>query len=190
MRKIKDNTNDTILHFHIGRGGRFYNSNYLTYEGVYNKGLTDFAISGYNGFYAYIEGDDGKTPDEELIGRDLVDENDNRLNAKYGDEVGILDWDGEYDTDIFIYLVDVEYDDKYYNTIMNYDGYTESEVAEYIAQLFIDNELSYYIDINNLPSYDDEYYEQEMDDIIDDACVDIKNSYVRDYIETYIRNLD
>lgn len=175
MRKIKDNTNDTILHFHIGRGGRFYNSNHLTYEGVYNEGLASFAFT------------HGATENDGY----LIDEAGNYLgDAKADDEVGVLDWDGEYDTDIFIYLVDVEYDDKYYNTIMNYDGYTESEVVEYIAQLFIDNELSYYIDINNLPSYDDEYYEQEMDDIIDDVCVDIKNSYVRDYIETYIRSLD
>ena len=190
MRKIKDNTNDTILYFHIGRGGRFYNPNYLTYEGVYNKGLTDFAIDGYRGFYAYVKGDDGETPDEQLIGRELVDEHEHNLGAKYGDEVGVLDWDGEYDTDIFIYLTDVEYDDRYYGTIIDYDQYTEAEVAEYIAQLFIDNELSYYIDINNLPSYDDEEYDEKMDEIIDDACVDISNSYVRDYIETYIRSLD
>lgn len=125
----------TIARFNIGRGGRFNNPGHLTYEGTYDKGLTDFAITGYNGTYAYIAGDNGEMTEEELKGRKLLDDQGNDLGAEYGDMVGSLDWDGEYDTDVFVYLDEIELDDRYYNAITACKGYVESEVLEYIDNL-------------------------------------------------------
>jgi hypothetical protein len=172
-RKIKDDASNTILHFHIGRGGSFHNQGYLTYEGVYNQGLTSFA------FEHGASENDGY----------LIDEAGNYLgDAKENDMVGILDWDGDYDTDIFIYLTDVEYKDRYYDAIMNCGDYIESEVVEYVGELFVNNEVdNYYMGI--LPSTDEDDYEEKMDEIIEDASSDIKNQDIKDYISDYFRIL-
>lgn len=123
MKRVKDDASDTILHFHKGRGGRFYNAGHLTYEGVYDKGLADFAFT--HGATEY----DGY----------LIDEAGNYLgDARADDNVGILDWDGDYDTDYFVYLSEVEFDDRWYNAIISAiekGNYVEREVEEYINSL-------------------------------------------------------
>lgn len=69
------------------------------------------------------------------MGLPLYDASGSYLGADYGDEVGTLNWDGEYDSDKFMYLDKIEYDDKYYNAIKNSKNHIESEVAEYLKAI-------------------------------------------------------
>ena len=92
------------VRFHIGRGGRFHNAGHKTYVGTVNDLSDCFGDS-----FLISEDENGKTlPDSEwrlmdgggnviLSGRDEIES-----------ETGILDWDGEYDTDIVCYLTDCD----------------------------------------------------------------------------------
>ena len=92
------------VRFHIGRGGRFHNAGHKTYVGTVNDLSDCFGDS-----FIISEDENGKTlPDSEwrlmdgggnviLSGRDEIES-----------ETGILDWDGEYDTDIVCYLTDCD----------------------------------------------------------------------------------
>ena len=92
------------VRFHIGRGGRFHNAGHKTYVGTVNDLSDCFGDS-----FLISEDENGKTlPDSEwrlmdgggnviLSGRDEIES-----------ETSILDWDGEYDTDIVCYLTDCD----------------------------------------------------------------------------------
>ena len=92
------------VRFHIGRGGHFNNAGFKTYVGTVNELSDCFGDS-----FLISEDENGKTlPDSEwrlmdgggnviLSGRDEIES-----------ETGILDWDGEYDTDIVCYLTDCD----------------------------------------------------------------------------------
>ena len=110
------------VRFHIGRGGRFHNAGHKTYVGTVN-GLSDcFGES----TMIISEDENGKPlPDSEwqlvdggviLSGRDKIES-----------ETGILDWDGEYDTDIVRHLS--ECDDDEYQLILD-----AAERGEYVEK--------------------------------------------------------
>ena len=110
------------VRFHIGRGGRFHNAGHKTYVGTVN-GLSDcFGES----TMLISEDENGKPlPDSEwqlvdggviLSGRDEIES-----------ETGILDWDGEYDTDIVRHLS--ECDDDEYQLILD-----AAERGEYVEK--------------------------------------------------------
>ena len=115
------------VRFHIGRGGRFHNAGHKTYVGTVN-GLSDcFGES----TMIISEDENGKPlPDSEwqlvdggviLSGRDEIES-----------ETGILDWDGEYDTDIVRHLS--ECDDDEYQLILDTaerGGHVEEPVLAY-----------------------------------------------------------
>ena len=93
--------------FHIGRGGQFHNAGHKTYVGTVN-GLSDcFGES----TIIINEDENGKPlPDSKwqlvdggviLSGRDKIES-----------DTGVLDWDGEFDTDIVRHLSEC-YDDEY-----------------------------------------------------------------------------
>ena len=117
------------VRFHIGRGGRFHNAGHKTYVGTVN-GLSDcFGES----TMLISEDENGKPlPDSEwqlvdggviLSGRDEIES-----------ETGILDWDGEYDTDIVRHLS--ECDDYEYQLILDAaerGEYVEKTVLAYVC---------------------------------------------------------
>lgn len=92
----------TVVHFHIGRGGRFHDPGFKEF-----KGAEDMRIP-YD--YCTIENTDedgNPLPDEEW--KLIVDSNrDILLDGREAIEsrTGVLDYDGEYDTDIYKYLKD------------------------------------------------------------------------------------
>lgn len=95
----------TILHFHIGRGGRFNNSGYTTFNGINSADI----ISNYLFFPKYKNGNDITRSNTHY----MLDENGNELSAtvnEYNSGVGTYDWDGDYDTDIFIYADELDED--------------------------------------------------------------------------------
>ena len=116
------------VRFHIGRGGHFNNAGHKTYIGTVN-GLSDCF-----GESSIIDMDDNgdKLPDNKW---QLIDGGGNVIltgRDEIESETGILDWDGEYDTDIVRYLEDC--DDDEYQMILNTaerGGHVEEPVLAY-----------------------------------------------------------
>lgn len=92
-----------VVAFHIGRGGRFFNSGHKTFMPSVNKLQDCFREDSY----IYNEYEDGTTmPDEQWL---LIDGGGNVIlegRDAIESETGILDWDGEYNTDIVRYIED------------------------------------------------------------------------------------
>lgn len=125
---ILEEAQDMKVRFHIGRGGQFHNAGYKTYEGTVN-GLSDCF-----GESSIIDMDDNgdKLPDNKW---QLIDSGGNVIltgRDEIESETGILDWDGEYDTDIVRYLEDC-YDDEYQLILdtAEHGGHVEEPVLAY-----------------------------------------------------------
>lgn len=110
------------VRFHVGRGGQFHNAGHKTYVGTVN-GLSDcFGES----TIIISEDENGKPlPDSEwqlvdggviLSGRDKIES-----------DTGILDWDGDFDTDIVRHLS--ECDDDEFQMILD-----AAERGEYVEK--------------------------------------------------------
>ena len=127
---ILEGAQDINVRFHIGRGGRFNNAGHKTYVCSVNDLSDCFGDS-----FLISEDENGKTlPDSEwklidgggnviLTGRDEIES-----------ETGILDWDGEYDTDIVRKLS--ECDDDEYQIILDTEergAYVEKDVLAYVC---------------------------------------------------------
>lgn len=130
-----DYSEDTVLMYHIGRGGRFNNQGYLSF--VDCKKITEC-----NGFdvntYLYDRDEKGK-----YCKPYLTDGSGNILmNAEEYDEamttgIGTLDFDGEYDTTYTTYLKDVSEEefellneDLKRSYLVMTNGANEEEVSE------------------------------------------------------------
>ena len=116
------------VRFHIGRGGHFNNAGHKTYVGTVNDLSDCFGDS-----IVISEDENGKPlPDSDW---QLVDGGGNVIltgRDEIESETGILDWDGEYDTDIVRYLEDC--DDDEYQMILNTaerGGHVEEPVLAY-----------------------------------------------------------
>ena len=105
---ILEEAQNMKVRFHIGRGGQFHNAGHKTYVGTVNDLSDCFGDS-----IVFSEDENGnKLPDSEW---QLVDGGGNVILSgrdEIESDTGILDWDGEYDTDIVRYLEDCE-DDEY-----------------------------------------------------------------------------
>ena len=125
---ILEEAQNMKVRFHIGRGGHFNNAGHKTYIGTVN-GLSDCF-----GESSIIDMDDNgdKLPDNKW---QLIDGGGNVIltgRDEIESETGILDWDGEYDTDIVRYLEDC--DDDEYQMILNTaerGGHVEEPVLAY-----------------------------------------------------------
>ena len=92
---------DKIVAFHIGRGGRFYNQGHKTFM----PHIKDLKECFSESSIVISEDENGHVlPDEEWT---LVDGGGNTIlkgREAIQSKAGILDWDGEYDTDIVKYV--------------------------------------------------------------------------------------
>ena len=127
---ILEGAQDLKVRFHIGRGGRFNNAGHKTYVGTVN-GLSDC----FGDSIVISEDENGKTlPDSEWK---LVDSGSNVILSgrdEIESDTGILDWDGEYDTDIVRHLS--ECDDDEYQLILDAaerGAYVEKDVLAYVC---------------------------------------------------------
>lgn len=116
------------VRFHVGRGGRFNNAGHKTYVGIVNDLSDCFGDS-----FLISEDENGTTlPDSEWR---LVDGGGNVILSgrdEIESDTGILDWDGEYDTDIVRHLS--ECDDDEYQLILDTaerGAYVEKVVLAY-----------------------------------------------------------
>ena len=129
---ILEEAQNIKVRFHIGRGGRFHNAGHKTYVGTVN-GLSDC----FGESFIISEDENGKTlPDSEWR---LVDGGGNVILSgrdEIESETGILDWDGEYDTDIVRHLS--ECDDDEYQLILDAaerGGYVAKDVLAYACSV-------------------------------------------------------
>lgn len=121
-----------FVHFHIGRGGRSNNQGHKEYRGT-GKPMQDLMNE-----YGFIisEDENGKQlPDSEWK---FVDGGDNViLEGREAIEAptGILEWDGEYNTDIVEYLSECS-DEEYHLIIDAYNrrNYVDEDVIDYACQ--------------------------------------------------------
>ena len=125
---ILEEAQNMKVRFHIGRGGQFHNAGYKTYVGTVNDLSDCFGDS-----IVFSEDENGKPlPDSDWK---LVDGGGNVILTGRNEierETGILDWDGEYDTDIVRHLS--ECDDDEYQLILDAaerGAYVEKDVLAY-----------------------------------------------------------
>ena len=122
------NAENILVRFHIGRGGLFNNQGHETYVGTVKELADCFGES------MVIDQDENGTrlPDEEW---QLIDDGGNVIlqgREHIESPTGVLDWDGQYDTDVVKYLSECS-DDEYQIIIdaFNDGEYVEEEVIDY-----------------------------------------------------------
>ena len=115
---------NTLVRFHIGRGGHFHNAGHKTYEGTVNSLADCFGDS-----FIISEDENGHAlPDSEW---QLIDGGGNVIltgRDEIESDTGILDWDGEYDTDIVCHIS--ECDDDEFQMILD-----AAERGEYVEEV-------------------------------------------------------
>ena len=158
------------VRFHIGRGGHFHNAGHKTYVGTVN-GLSDcFGES----TMIISEDENGKPlPDSEwqledgggnviLSGRDEIES-----------ETGILDWDGEYDTDIVRHLS--ECDDDEYQLILD-----AAERCEYVEKAVLAYACSA---LDKLMATNIKVYPSNMEVFTQEGCITLQRDDFSGYTE-------
>lgn len=126
------NASTYIVAFHIGRGGRFHNPGHKSFNQHIQK-LSDCFSSNSIIFQEDEEGN--PLPDEKW---QLIDGGGNVIlegRANIKSKTGVLDWDGQYDTDIVQYLD--ECDDAeiemIYQTYLDDVEYMDNELKDYVC---------------------------------------------------------
>lgn len=168
---ILEGTQDLKVRFHIGRGGHFNNAGHKTYVGTVN-GLSDC----FGDSSIIWEDENGKPlPDSEW---QLIDGGGNVILSgrdEIESETGILDWDGEYDTDIVRKLSECD-DDEYQmilDTAERGGAYVEKEVLAYVCS-----------ELGKLMATNIKVYPSNMEVFTQEDCVhlerDIFSSYTKD----------
>lgn len=120
-----------IVAFHIGRGGRFHNPGHKSFM-PHIKQLSDCFSESCIIFQEDEEGN--PLPDEQW---QLIDGGGNVIlegRANIESTTGVLDWDGEYDTDIVQYLSECDDNevDMIYQAYLD-DEYMEDELKDYVC---------------------------------------------------------
>ena len=158
------------VRFHIGRGGRFHNAGHKTYVGTVNELSDCFGDS-----IVISEDENGKTlPDSEWK---LVDSGSNVILSgrdEIESETGILDWDGEYDTDIVRHLS--ECDDDEYQLILD-----TAERGEYVEKAVLAYACSA---LDKLMATSIKVYPSNMEVFTQEGCTTL----MRDNFSVYTEN--
>ena len=167
---ILEEAQNMKLRFHIGRGGHFSNAGHKTYVGTVNELSDCFGDS-----IVISEDENGKTlPDSEW---QLVDSGSNVILSgrdEIESETGILDWDGEYDTDIVRKLS--ECDDEEYQLILDTaerGGHVEEPVLAYACH-----------ELGKLLATNIKVYPSNMEVFTQDGCVHLE----RDNFSVYTKD--
>ena len=167
---ILDEAQNMKVRFHIGRGGQFNNACHKTYVGTVNDLSDCFGDS-----IVFSEDENGKPlPDSEWK---LVDSGGNVILSgrdEIESETGILDWDGEYDTDIVRHLS--ECDDDEYQLILD-----AAERCEYVEKAVLAYACSA---LDKLMATNIKVYPSNMEVFTQDGCITLQ----RDDFSVYTEN--
>ena len=157
------------VRFHIGRGGRFNNAGHKTYVGTVKDLSACFGDS-----FLISEDENGKTlPDSEWR---LVDGGGNVILSgrdEIESDTGILDWDGEYDTDIVRHLS--ECDDDEYQLILD-----AAERGEYVEKAVLAYACSA---LDKLMATSIKVYPSNMEVFTQDSCTTLQRDDFSVYTE-------
>ena len=166
---ILEGAQDLKVRFHIGRGGHFNSAGHKTYVGTVNELSDCFGDS-----IVISEDENGKTlPDSEWK---LVDSGSNVILSGRDEieiETGILDWDGEYDTDIVRKLS--ECDDEEYQLILDTaerGGHVEEPVLAYACH-----------ELGKLLATNIKVYPSNMEVFTQEGCVHLERDDFSVYTE-------
>lgn len=125
------NESTCIVAFHIGRGGRFYNPGHKTFM----QHISQLSDCFSDGCIISQEDEEGNPlPDEQwqLIdgGGNVILEGRDNIES----DTGVLDWDGDYDTDVVKYLSECSESeiDIIYQAYLD-DEYMDEELKDYIC---------------------------------------------------------
>lgn len=164
-----ESAQDIKVRFHIGRGGRSYSAGFKTYKGIVNSLSDCFSDS-----TIISEDENGKPlPDSEW---QLLDGGDNVIltgRDEIESETGILDWDGEYDTDIVRHLSECT-DDEYQ---MILDAAEGGEYVEEVVLAYACSELDKLLAINI------NVYPSKMEVFTQEGCVPLDRDTFSVYTE-------
>ena len=153
--------------FHVGRGGHFNNAGHKTYVGTVND-LSDC----FGDCFVFSEDENGKPlPDSEW---QLVDGGGNIILSgrdNIESETGILDWDGEFDTDIVRNIS--ECDDDEYQMILD-----AAERGEYVEKAVLAYVCSA---LGKLLATNIKVYQSNMEVFTQEGCTTL----MRDYFDMY-----
>ena len=166
---ILEEAQNMKVRFHIGRGGQFNNAGHKTYVGTVNDLSDCFGDS-----IVFSEDENGKPlPDSEWR---LVDGGGNVIltgRDEIESETGILDWDGEYDTDIVRNLS--ECDDDEYQLILDAaerGAYVEKDVLAYACSA-----------LDKLMATSIKVYPSNMEVFTQDGCIALQRDDFSVYTE-------
>lgn len=166
---VFEEAQDMNVRFHIGRGGHFNNAGHKTYEGTVNSLSDCFGDS-----IVISEDEHGKPlPDSEWR---LVDGGGNVILSgrdEIESETGILDWDGEYDTDIVRHLS--ECDDDEYQLILD-----AAERGEYVEKAVLAYACSA---LDKLMATNIKVYPSNMDVFTQEGCITLQRDDFSVYTE-------
>lgn len=164
---ILEEAQNMKVRFHIGRGGQFNNAGHKTYVGTVNDLSDCFGDS-----IVFSEDENGNPlPDSEW---QLVDGGGNVIltgRDEIESETGILDWDGEYDTDIVRHLS--ECDDDEYQLILD-----AAERGEYVEKVVLAYACSA---LDKLMETNIKVYPSNMEVFTQEGCITLQ----RDDFEVY-----
>ena len=158
---------ETIVAFHIGRGGRFWNQGHLSFVG--EKKIGDFI----DDLFWDTDEDGNAIPDAELRTDSGHEVGCTWAEVETG--IGRIDIDGDYDTTYTMKLSDVEEDSREWDAIFKADDYDAKQ-----AQLFLRPELAIE-ELSELADYINEHEDWELvvSDIIE------RNGWEDETGETY-----
>ena len=167
---ILEEAQNMKVRFHIGRGGQFHNAGHKTYVGTVNDLSDCFGDS-----IVFSEDENGKPlPDSDWK---LVDGGGNVIltgRDEIESETGILDWDGEYDTDIVRHLS--ECDDDEYQLILD-----AAERGEYVEKVVLAYACSA---LDKLMATNIKVYPSNMEVFTQEGCTTL----MRDNFSVYTEN--
>lgn len=158
------------VRFHIGRGGRFNNAGHKTYVGTVND------LSDCFGDSLLISEDENGLPLPDSEWR-LVDGGGNVILSgrdEIESDTGILDWDGEYNTDIVRHLSECDDDD--YQLI-----YDAAERGEYVEKVVLAYACSA---LNKLMVTSIKVYPSNMEVFTQEGCTSLQ----RDNFSVYTKD--
>ena len=120
--------------FHVGRGGYHHNPGYKTYNS-YMKTLQDIIYYCNDNAFINCEDEDGNPlPDDEWT---LTDQAGNIIlegRQEIESPVGVLEWDGIYDTDIVRYIEDCTDDEiEILYEYLLHNEYMDDDIADYVC---------------------------------------------------------
>lgn len=119
-------TNEIFLHFHIGRGGRFYNAGHTEFFGC--DDLQRVIRMQADNLYERNRDKNGR-----FCKKVLVDCNGSVVCETPDAKTGKLDFDGTYDTDVVLTLQDVE----------EFSEYGETKWADILYDKMKENPLNF-----------------------------------------------